>query len=212
MGTRALGWAVVALSVLLLLGSGVLRLTETFALPGPTDDFGVRYVQHPIVSLAHIVPGLVFLVFAPLQFVARIRKRRISVHRGLGRVLVLAAAISGAFGITSALVFPAFGGRSTTLATLVFGTLFLWALLMAVVRIRQRRVSAHREWMIRVFALALGVATIRIVVGLLQAVTGRAMVDVFGLSFWLGFGVNLAVSEVWIRRTRTRVARPRTAS
>lgn len=211
MRIRILGWALVAFSVLLLLASGTSRLAETFAVPGPTDDFGARYSEHPLVSLGHIVPGLVFLVLAPLQFVSRIRRRRIGVHRWLGRVLVLSAAASGVFAMLSAIVFPAFGGRSTLLATLLFGTIFLWALFMAVVRIRQKRVSAHREWMIRVFALGLGVATIRGVIGLSQWMTGRGLVDVFGFSFWLGFGINLAIGEAWIRYTRPRAGRVRTA-
>ena len=212
MRTRILGWGLVFLSILLLLASGLSRLAETFAVPGPADDFGVRYAQHPVVSLAHIVPGLIFLGLAPLQFVPAIRRNWTGVHRWLGRVLVLTALVSGVYAIVSAVAFPAFGGRSTLLATLLFGALFLTALTMAVIRIRQRRVSAHREWMIRVFALGLGVATIRVVIGLLQWGTGGDLVEVFGLAFWLGFGINLVVGEAWIRHTRTRPAGMRRAA
>lgn len=49
-----------------------------------------------------------------------------------------------------------------------------------------KAIGAHREWMIRVFAIALGVATIRAVAGIGQAVTGGTLEDVFALSFWLG--------------------------
>ncbi|MDH3225091.1 MAG: DUF2306 domain-containing protein, partial [Gemmatimonadota bacterium] len=155
-----------------------------------------------IVSLGHIVPGLVFLMLAPLQFVARIRRRHLAFHRRSGRLLVLTGAVSGLFALVAAAVFPAFGGTPTQLATLAFGLMFLASLWMAVLRIRQRRVKEHREWMIRVFAIALGVATIRAVIGLSQAVTGRTMVEVFGFSFWVGFGINFLIAEWWIRRTR----------
>ncbi len=28
------------------------------------------------------------------------------------------------------------------------------------------------------------------------------MEDVYGVSFWLGFGVNLLIAEIWINHTR----------
>lgn len=201
--SHVVGWAWVALSIVVLFGSGIARLGETFGGPGASDAFGARYVAHPVVSVIHIIPGLAFLLFAPLQFSAGIRRRHRDVHRMNGRVLVVLAAASGVYALWAAFAFPAFGGLSTVVATVVFGTLFLVAIIMAVVRIRARRVAEHREWMIRVFAIALGVATIRAVVGAAQALTGRTMEEVFGMAFWLGFGINWAVAELWIRWTRT---------
>ena len=39
--------------------------------PAAASELDVRYIQHPWVSLLHIVPGVLFLTLAPLQFVAR---------------------------------------------------------------------------------------------------------------------------------------------
>jgi hypothetical protein len=36
------------------------------AVPGP-DAFEHRYVLHPVLAYLHIVPGVVYLVLAPLQ-------------------------------------------------------------------------------------------------------------------------------------------------
>jgi len=63
-------------------------------------------------------------------------------------------------------------------------------------------VRLHREWMIRTFALAMGAASIRVFIPLLIVLTGLGLEEVFGASFWLGFGVNLLVAEVWINYTR----------
>ncbi len=80
-----------------MLFSGANRLALIMTQdPALADALDVRYIQHRWVSLLHIVPGVLFLTLAPLQFVARIRQRRISIHRGLGRVLATCAAISGA--------------------------------------------------------------------------------------------------------------------
>ena len=98
--------------------------------------------------------------------------------------------------------FPAFGGISTQAATVFFGALFLFSLAKAIRHIRRKEVHRHREWMIRTFALAMGVASIRVFIGLFSALSDLGFEEVFGTSFWLGFGVNLLAAEVWINRTR----------
>lgn len=199
---RTLGWAVVVLSALILVVFAAMRVADMIQDPPPTDAFGVRYVRHPRVALLHMIPGLVFLTLGPLQFVPRIRQRRIGLHRGLGRMLAACAAISGVFALVANFRFPAFGGISTQAATVFFGAIFLWSLAKAIRHIRRKEVRLHREWMIRAFALAMGVASIRIFIGLFMALSDRGFEEVFGTSFWLGFGVNLLVAEVWINQTR----------
>jgi len=205
--TRALGWVAIVLSVVILLVFGAIRLADMTQDPPPNDAFGVRYVQHPWVALLYMVPGLLFLTLAPLQFVGQIRKRRIGLHRGLGRILAICAAISGLFALVASFRFPAFGGISTQAATVFFGAIFLFSLTKALRHIRRKEVSLHREWMIRTFALATGTATVRVFLTLLPALSGLGLEEVFGASFWLGFGVNLVVAEVWISSSRNHEMR-----
>lgn len=200
--TRTLGWIAIVLSVIILLVFAASRLADMTQNPPPTDAFGVRYVQHWWVALLHMVPGLLFLTLAPLQFVARIRQRRIGLHRGLGRMLAICAAISGLFALVVNFRLPAFGGISTQAATVFFGAVFLFSLAKAIRHIRRKEVRLHREWMIRTFALAMGVASIRVFLGLFTALSDLGVEEVFGTSFWLGFSVNLLVAEVWINHTR----------
>ena len=133
---------------------------------------------------------------------ARIRQRHINIHRILGRILVICAFITSLFALIAAFRFPAFGGVSTQAATVFFGLIFLFSLIKAIYHIRRKEVHLHREWMIRTVALAMGVASIRIFAGLMVAFTNFGLEEVFGTSFWLGFGVNLLVAEVWINYTR----------
>lgn len=199
---RTVGWTAIALSIVILLVFTAIRLTDMTRDPAQTDAFGVRYVEHPWVALLHIVPGLLFLMLAPLQFVARIRRQHIGLHRGLGRVLAACAVVSGLFALMAGFRFPAFGGISTQSATVFFGIIFLFSLAKAIRHIRRKEVSLHREWMIRVFALALGVASIRVFIALFTRLLDLGFEEVFGTSFWLGLGVNLLVAEVWINYTR----------
>jgi len=202
MAMRTAGRAAIALSVMILLVFAAIRLVDMTRDPPPTDAFGVRYVRHPWVALLHMVPGLLFLSLAPLQFVARIRQRRIDLHRGLGRILATCAAISGLFALVANFRLPAFGGISTQAATAFFGPIFLFSLAKAIHHIRRKEVRLHREWMIRTFALAMGVANIRVFIALFTALSDVGFEEVFGTSFWLGLGINLLVAEVWINKTR----------
>ncbi len=196
------GWYAIVLSVLIMIASGVSRLVLMTQDPATADGFDARYIEHPWVSLFHILPGVLFLTLAPLQFVARIRQRRISLHRGLGRVLATFAAISGVLALVVNFLFPAFGGISTQSAVVFSSGLFLLSLSMAIRHILRKEVRQHREWMIRTFALAMSVATQRVFSNLLMPLTGLSTEEVFGTAFWLGIGVNLLVAEVWINHTR----------
>jgi uncharacterized membrane protein len=199
-----LGWGWIGFAIMVMLVFGGIRIAQTLAASPPTDAFAVRYVEHPFVAFIHILPGLVFLVFVPLQFIKKIRRTRIGFHRRTGWMLVPLAAVSGVYAIVAAFTLPAFGGVPTVAATVVFGLTFLYSLVRAVRHIRRREVALHREWMIRMFSLALGVATIRAVQGLAQAFLGTSLEGSFGASFWIAFTLNLGIAEMWIRFTRPR--------
>jgi len=103
------------------------------------------------------------------------------------------------------LVIPFSGWRERVIISL-FGTLFLVALLKGFVHVRAGRVALHREWMIRAFAIALAVATIRLIyipAQLIVADLADAQNAVlWDTSFAVAFVVNTSVAEFWIRATR----------
>lgn len=205
---KALGWVAIGLSILILMASAALRVSIMFQSPPPTEAFDVRYAQHPGVALLHLAPGLLFLGLGWLQLVPRVRNRHLSFHGRLGRLLVGCAILSGVLGLVASFRLPAFGGLSTQVATAFFGTIFLFSVTRAFVAIRRKQVKLHREWMIRTYALAMGVATVRVVMGPLLALSGLGIEAVFGTSFWLGWSINLLVAEVWINKTRVGARRP----
>lgn len=180
---RTAGWIGIALAIVSLIVFGVIRTLDMFGRPHPADAFGLRYVEHPVVALVHLGSGLLFVIFAPLQFIPQIRRRHLALHRMSGRILLVLGAFSGVFALAAAFVLPAFGGLATQLSTLVFGAIFLYSLGQAYRNIRQKRVAAHREWMIRAFALGLGAATIRALIGLSEVLAGLTIDEVFAASF-----------------------------
>jgi len=165
------------------------------------------FAQHKSLTLAHIVPASLFMVLMPLQFARRLRERHIQWHRWSGRLLILLGAVVG----TSALILSyttAIGGANEIAATTVFALLFLIFLSRGFWKIRHRRVAEHREWMIRAFGVALGIATTRPIVGAFFAAGRLSPHEFFGIAFWLGFSLTLLGAEAWVQGSRSKPRDP----
>jgi len=174
----------------------------------PEQDFAKRYVESPWIPYLHIGFGLAYLAGAPLQLMRRVRIRSYVRHRILGRVLVGCGLLSGGLAFVFAVLSP-WGGSLELTATFVFGTWFILCLVRAFRAIRTDNVREHRRWMIRAFAVGLGIGSLRIWVGIFTGilllwpgVDDPPVPDpvAFGVSFWLGFLCHVVVGEWWLRR------------
>jgi uncharacterized membrane protein len=170
----------------------------------PQDDL---FAHHPLLTLIHIVPGLLFMILGPLQFSSTIRSRHIQWHRWSGRVFVACSLVIGISALIMSFGMPAIGGVNQAAATTLFATFFLFALCKAFWHIRRREIALHREWMIRAFGTGLAVATIRPIIGIFFAtsrLTGLTPHEFFGTAFWIGFTLQLIAAEAWIHATQSR--------
>jgi uncharacterized membrane protein len=175
------------------------RVTQLIAM----DDIFARY---SVLTLLHIIPALVFIVLAPLQFSREFRERHIQWHRLNGRILLVCGMVIGVSALVMSFFMPAIGGVNQAAATTFFALLFLIAMGKAYRHIRRREIEQHREWMIRAFSIALAVATIRPIVAVFFATSrfsGLTPYEFFGTAFWIGFVLHLIAAEIWIERTRS---------
>jgi hypothetical protein len=168
-----------------------LRVAELAAM----DE---SFTRHPVITAAHIIPGLVFFVLAPLQFWSTFRGRNLGFHRWSGRLLVLLGLVLGASGLYFGLRAP-FGGDIEAWGVALFGALFVGSLARAFIAVRRADLAAHRRWMIRAFGIALGISVMRIALDVLLAITGGGVQPVFGIAVWIGFVVTASGAELWIR-------------
>ena len=162
------------------------------------------FARHPVLTLIHILPGLLFVTLGPLQFNAELRARHPKWHRVSGRVFLCAALVIGASALVMSFAMPAIGGPVQAAATAIFSAYFLIALGKGFWHIRQRESAVHRRWMIRAFSIGIAVATIRPIVGLFFAtsrITGLTPQQFFGVAFWVGFVLHLILTEHWLRRS-----------
>ncbi|HUF22733.1 MAG TPA: DUF2306 domain-containing protein [Vicinamibacterales bacterium] len=165
-----------------------------------------KFYQYPTATLLHVAPAAVFMLLAPFQFSRRLRSRHPGWHRWSGRVIVAMAIPIGLSGFFFGLLMP-FGGALEASAIALFGGFFLVALSRAVVAIRRGDVTRHREWMIRMFAVAIGVSMVRVAGTVLLLVTRQGPEAWFGHSVWIGFVTTVALAEWWVRRTRAVTSR-----
>ncbi len=167
-------------------------------------EFDSRFGANPSITMLHILPGGFFLTFALLQFSPRIRTRHIQFHRWSGRIVLLVGLASAIAGLYFGILMP-FAGLPETFAILLFGGLFLAALIRAFIAIQKKQVALHREWMIRAFAVAVGISSVRIV-GILADIAltpaGFGSKEIFVISLWTGWILTVAAAELWIRHTR----------
>jgi uncharacterized membrane protein len=198
-----IGVAVVVRRTLVLLDPA--QFAGNFAPAHTLDDV---FALHRTITLVHIIPGFLFMVLGPLQFVKNIRSRYPAFHRWSGRVFVASSLVIGFTAVWMSLAVPAIGGLNQAVATMLFAILFLLSLMKAFLHIRRREIPQHREWMLRAYAIGLAVATIRPIIGIFFATsrfTHLTPRDFFGTAFWLGFTLQLIVAESWIQRTRARL-------
>ena len=165
-------------------------------VPEP-GNYHRRFAQHPYLAYLHILPGLVYMVGAPLQLWRGFRSRHWTFHRRLGRVILSAGLVTGLFALVFGLLFP-FGGPGEAAATATFGAFFLTALTLAFAAIRRKDVAAHRRWMIRAFAVGLGVGTQRLWLGLLALGGWLPFEESFALAFWLAWVPHAIAAEIYL--------------
>jgi uncharacterized membrane protein len=190
--------------------AGTLRLLEIAGGPQllPANP-RIDAVPAPVV--VHIVAAAVFAILGVFQFSARLRRRRPSWHRRSGRVLVGTGLAVAGSGLWMTLFYTgAPGGQLLWAVRLLVGSAMAAFIVLGFTAIRRRDIAAHRAWMIRAYALAVGAGTQAFTQGVGEALFGTGELST-ALSMSAGWVINVAVAEWVIRRPRARrVDRART--
>lgn len=187
------------LGALLAVLVAVYGITFPFVLPAMQDFYHQRFLGMSQTLLTmHFVGGGIALLISPIQFVLY-RKNRI-LHRYLGRLYFLAIIFGSIGGYYMA--WHAYGGIVSTLGLGILATLWWSVTLLAVIHARAGNIAAHRQWMIRSFALTYAAVTLRVMNPLLGQIFDE--VTMFQIVYWLCWTSNLAVAQWWINRSAAR--------
>ena len=149
----------------------VVRRMLALARPTPNGPpqmaaLDAVFASHAALTLAHIVPALLFVVIAPFALFSRFRHLRWPKEAifPLGVIVGLTAFAMSSYSV---------GGWTERSAVFCFDSLFLFSLFAAWWFRRQGNGAGEHRWLLRAVAILLGIATTRPVMGVFFATSAR---------------------------------------
>lgn len=176
-----------------------LLLIDASSRAGQYPDLDRAFADHRALTLAHIVPALIFVILLPFWFSARVRAKE-EMHRRITQVLFALGFIVGLTAVPMS-AHPV-GGVTELSAIIVFDGIFLFSFVRAFM-LFVRHKPRYREWMMRAIAVLLGIATTRPVMGVFFATARLTHLEprqFFGVAFWIGFAVTYLAGEWYLRK------------
>jgi uncharacterized membrane protein len=181
----------------------------TMAYIPHNTDIGFLRIKQQYIGIDHWRTAFFIHVYASMwvlfagftQFSKRLQKNQPKLHRTLGYVYVIdVLLITGPAGLVMG--FYANGGLWSRIAFVLLAVLWIYSTAMALVKAKQKNFKAHRNYMIRSYALTLSAITLRAwKYGITNTMTLPPM-DVYRVVAWLGWVGNLAIAEWLIFRQK----------
>lgn len=174
------------------------------------DDVAFLRIKREAVQHAYYLPAFFIHAWLALlalpagltQFSNRLRIKFPRLHRSMGWTYTGAVCIAAASGLLLAI--HANGGWSSQLAFTLLGLGWLLTTGLAIQTARQKKWSAHRNWMIRSYALTLSAIMLRAWKYLIVAIWAPLPMDTYRLVAWLAWIPNILVAEIIIWRMSQR--------
>jgi uncharacterized membrane protein len=198
------------LSVLVLLALGfftflMARITVTY-IPYNTD-VGFLQIKQDYIDIdhwriaffVHVYASMWVLLAGFTQFSSHIQSFYPRVHRALGYVYVTnVLLITG----PAALVMSVYanGGPTSKIAFALLAIGWIIFTAIALVKAKNGDFTAHRNFMIRSYALTLSALTLRAWKWSITNTVEMPPMDVYRMVAWLGWVPNILIAELWIRR------------
>lgn len=186
-------WACIVIAVAAVLRRLVALAHPSQGGPPQMDALDAAFASHTALTLAHILPAMVFVLLTPLVFLQR---------RGLAWPEQLLFPLGAVVGVTAyAMNVYSIGGWVERSAVLVFNSLFLFSLARAYRHRRRGEQLLKMQWMTRAVGILLGIATTRPVMGVFFATSSLTHLEpkqFFGIAFWIGFTINTVIVELWL--------------
>jgi uncharacterized membrane protein YozB (DUF420 family) len=182
--------------------AGAIRLWG-LAMGGEITSANARFMTMPVPVVLHIVSATLFCVLGAFQFDAATRQRFPRWHRINGRVVApsgIVAALTGLW-MTAGYAIPAeLQDKLLFELRMAAGLAMSLGIVASVRAVMQRRVTDHKAWMLRAYALGQGAGTqvlILLPVTLIFGAPTCLLRDVLMASAW---ALNVVFAEWLIRR------------
>jgi hypothetical protein len=188
-------WACTAIAIAVVFRRIFALVDPPRSAPPQLAALDAVFASHAGLTLAHILPALVFVLIAPLVVFRR------PANADWPERLIFPVGVVVGLTAYAMSIFPV-GGWVERSAVLFFNSLFLFSLFRAWRYMRRGESQQERRWMLRAIVVLLGIATTRPVMGVFFAsspVTHLTPSQFFGIAFWIGFSINTLAIEFWLR-------------
>jgi hypothetical protein len=160
------------------------------------------YMRREFVLGVHVLSGMLALAVGPFQFVGKIRRRFLRLHRCFGVIYIASCTGLGLSGLV--LATTSYAGWTTSVAFGLLGLSMLFTTWTALRMVLARRIGDHRRWMIRSFSLIFAGVMLRIMSPFYELLHGLGLVSFSSETAyiwiaWLCWVPNLLIA-VWITR------------
>lgn len=175
---------------------GFLRIKQQYI---DIDHWRIAFFIHVYASLWVLFAGFT-------QFSKQLQRKNPGLHRSMGYIYVVdVLLITGPAGLIMG--FYANGGTLSRIAFVLLAVLWIFFTAMALIKAKQKDFKAHRNYMIRSYALTLSALTLRAwKYGITNTMSVPPM-DVYRIVAWLGWVGNLIFAELLIYRLKLRSAK-----
>lgn len=179
----------------------IFKPSQAGVVSSKLQDPNFPYAIWKLFFFPHILLGVFALLIGTYQLTNNSRQNRRR-HRLLGRIYGFAI-------LLNVLVVPyialyATGGIPSTIAFLALDVFWLLTTATAIIYIRRKNVTKHREWMLRSYAVTFVFVTFRIFLLIIQFSTHAPLSVSFPLSVYLSILINLLIAQVYLyKRTRS---------
>jgi uncharacterized membrane protein len=171
-----------------------------------TKQYIIHLDYYRAAFYAHIFSSPLVLASGALLFSNYILKNWPKLHRYAGRIYVgLLLLVSAPSGFVMG--FHANGGWAAQLSFLLLTPMWWWFTWKGFDSARKRQFAAHRNWMLRSYALTLSAVSLRAMQMLLGHFSALDHQTQYVLVSWAAWVGNLAVVE-WLIYRRTKKAAP----
>lgn len=199
LGGQILFWLPIAFFSLLL----IKNTLPYFDLSGNYPFIAERavYFKDPIYYLCfyvHLAAGIFCIASSLLQFSSELLRTRRKIHIWSGRIYVFAVLLLGA-PTGMYMSFFAKGSMYEKGMFMFMAIAWFYTTLQGLTTILNKKVTAHRNWMYRSYALALTAVTFRIFHMLLYMLDWSSQQN-YEISLWISVLGNMLIAELIIFR------------
>lgn len=168
-----------------------------------TKQHIIHLRHYQIAFFSHVYSSIFILILGAPQFMDSFRIRFPYIHRFFGMVYVVCIlCVSAPSGLIMGIY--GYGGIISQISFVILSTLWFYFTLLAFSFIKKRMIVKHKKYMILSYSLTLSAITLRLSKQLLGIFTEIHRYEIYQISSWIGWVVNLLIAYLIVQRIEKR--------